>query len=181
MSSEIYQFTLVLKGVNPHTLNLEDRLFDADCDDALVNFRMGTVYLQFDRCGDNAKTAILSAVIATECALPEATVVRIEPEDYVSITEIANRVKVKRQAVSLWVNGERCNKVPFPSPVSKLTDKSPLWRWHEVVRWLQQQNKLNDNRAIEFSSVIATINTALQLRNRNIYQETQEILQQLRQ
>lgn len=34
-----YQFTLVLKNINEHTDSLEDSLFEAGCDDALINFR----------------------------------------------------------------------------------------------------------------------------------------------
>lgn len=40
-----YQFTLVLDGVDENTTNLDDILFEAGCDDALINYKTGTVYL----------------------------------------------------------------------------------------------------------------------------------------
>ncbi len=43
------KFVLVLDNVDENTPNLEDNLFEAGCDDALINFRNGKVYLDFDR------------------------------------------------------------------------------------------------------------------------------------
>ncbi|GEM_PF-6859778 len=39
-----FQFTLILKNVDENTLQLEDSLYGASCDDALINFRSGAVY-----------------------------------------------------------------------------------------------------------------------------------------
>lgn len=56
-----YQFTLVLKGVDENTSELEDSLYKAGCDDALINFLDGAVYLDFDREAASLKEAVISA------------------------------------------------------------------------------------------------------------------------
>ncbi len=57
-----HQFVLVLDNENEKTPNLEDRLFEAGCDDALINFRDGKVYLDFDRKASSLDKAINSAI-----------------------------------------------------------------------------------------------------------------------
>jgi hypothetical protein len=61
-SQKIYQFTLVLKNVDENTTDLEDSLFEAGCDDALINFRNGTVYLDFDRKAHFLDDAVIDAI-----------------------------------------------------------------------------------------------------------------------
>ena len=46
---ETYQFSLLLAGVDETTPNLENALFNAGCDDALINYKNGAVVLDFDR------------------------------------------------------------------------------------------------------------------------------------
>lgn len=75
-----YQFTLVLKNVDENTLGLEDILFDAGCNDALINFREGTVYLDFDRKSSSLKAAVTSAIKAVEACPLGAIVVNVAPE-----------------------------------------------------------------------------------------------------
>ena len=57
-----YQFTLVLDGVDEKTSGLEDALFEAGCDDALINYKNGVVYLDFDREGEDLERIIISAI-----------------------------------------------------------------------------------------------------------------------
>ncbi len=66
----IYQFTLVLKNVDEDTPNLEDSLFQAGCDDSLINFRNGTVYLDFDREATSLEEAVMSAIKNVVSSLP---------------------------------------------------------------------------------------------------------------
>jgi len=60
------QFTLILKNVDENTLGLEDALYAAHCDDALINFRNGTVFLDFNRKAPSFKEAIISAIKQVE-------------------------------------------------------------------------------------------------------------------
>ena len=121
---EAYEFTLVLDGVDDQTEGLEDQLFDAGCDDALINFRNGTVYLDFNREASSVEDAVISAIKDVENSTLVVKVISILPDDQVSAAEIAKRLNKSRQIVSLWVKRERRQGLPFPNPISKLTDTS---------------------------------------------------------
>jgi hypothetical protein len=57
-----------------------------------------------------------------------------------------------------------CNTVVrehVPNPVSKLSDKSLLWRWYEVVKWLSQQHLIDDVKMMDAALFIASINAVL--------------------
>lgn len=56
-----YTFTLRLYGVTPDTHGIEDRLFEAGCDDATLSFRDGVPFLTFTRKAASRNDAILSA------------------------------------------------------------------------------------------------------------------------
>ena len=61
-------FTLVLRGVSEDTPMLEDALFEAGCDDALISYKNGEVFLTFDREALDLKTAVVSAIREIEGA-----------------------------------------------------------------------------------------------------------------
>lgn len=60
--TKTYQFTLALKNVDEKTASLEDSLYEAGCDDALINFRNDTAYLEFDRESSSFEEAVSSAI-----------------------------------------------------------------------------------------------------------------------
>ncbi|MBX9704939.1 MAG: hypothetical protein K5Q00_01690 [Gammaproteobacteria bacterium] len=57
-----YEFTLVLDGVDDETVGLEDYLYDAGGDDALINFRNSTVFLDVTREAKSLNEAVLSTI-----------------------------------------------------------------------------------------------------------------------
>lgn len=63
-----HHFVLVLRGVNQDTPMLEDALFEAGCDDALIGYKNGEVFLTFEREARDLETAVASAVQAIEAA-----------------------------------------------------------------------------------------------------------------
>lgn len=146
---KVFQFTLVLDGVDDKTNDLEDILFQSACDDALINFRNGTVYLDFDREATNLDSAVISAIKQIEKSELGATVISVAPDNLVSESEIARRLEMKRQTISLWVKGKRRALDPFPNPVMGLDSKSPLWRWYAVVTWLYHQNQIQDEALLD--------------------------------
>ena len=174
-----YSFTLVLSGVSEQTAGLEDALFEAGCDDALINFRNGTVYLDFDRESSDFEIAVISAIKQVESLPYKITVVNVAPDDYVTESEVAKRLHIKRQAVSLWFKGLRHAKNPFPTPIMKLTEKSPLWRWSDVVEWLYQQKKITDSEMLDHAKFIGTLNIALMGRDKDTKNHQQKILKKL--
>lgn len=178
--NKTYQFTLLLDGINEITSNLEDALFEAGCNDALINYKNGVVYLNFDREGDNLEQAIISAIKAVESIKTDTTVkiLSVAPEHLVTLSDIAERVSMTRQAISLYALGERSVR-DFPKPVLKIANKSPLWRWSTVAEWFYQRGNLRDYSVIEDANVVEDINTVLELRSKKAFAHCQRILAQL--
>lgn len=173
-----YQFTLILDGVDEKTLDLEDALFEAGCDDALINYKNGTVYLDFDRCGASLEESIISAIQSVESAGIDAMISSVAPEHLVTLSDIADRVSMSRQAVSLFMMGSR-GRGDFPKPIFKIANKSPLWRWSSVAEWFYKQGKITDYSVIEYANIIEDINSAIELRDKEVFMHRKKILTQI--
>lgn len=175
-----YQFTLVLDGVDDTTPHLEDALFEAGCDDALINYKNGTVYLDFNREGEDLEQAIISAIKAVESIHMDTAIkiLSVAPEHLVTLSDIAERVSMTRQAISLYMLGER-GMGSFPKPVLKISNKSPLWRWSAVAEWFYQQGNIKDHSVIDNANVVEDINAVLELRSKKALDHCQRILTQL--
>jgi len=158
--TRIYQFTLVLKNIDATISNMEDSFYEAGCDDALINFRNGAVYLEFDRESSSLEEAVISAIKDVKSASIEADVASVAPDNLVTESEIASRLNKSRQTVSLWIKGER--RKSFPHPVMRVSEKSPLWNWHEVVTWLFKNKLIDDKEKVEEALFFANINAALE-------------------
>lgn len=178
--SNFFQFTLILDGVDENTTGLEDALFEAGCDDALINFKNGTVYLDFDREGNNFESVIISAIKDVESSGLGASISSVAPEHLVSLTDIAKRVSLTKQALSLYILGKR-GAGNFPKPVLKIQNKSPLWRWSTVAEWFYQQGKIEDHTVIDFANILEDINSALDMRNEHSFDHRKKILSELNQ
>ncbi len=83
VSQKDYQFTLILKNVDENTPNLEDSLYEAGCNDALINFRNGTVSLDFDRKANSIDDAVMSAIRDVESATINPIVMSVLSEGVV--------------------------------------------------------------------------------------------------
>ena len=177
--NSIYQVPLVLDGVDEKTPGLEDALFEAGCDDALINYKNGVVYLDFDREGVALESTIISAIKDIESADIGALIVSVAPEHLVSLSDIADRVSITRQAVSLLMQGAR-GPGNFPKPVLKISNKSPLWRWSAVAEWFYKQGKIRDHGVIDSANVVEDINVALELRNKKSFAHKRKILGELK-
>lgn len=174
-----YQFTLILKNVDENTPGLEDSLYEVGCDDALINFRNGTVYLDFDRQASSLEKAVMSAIKQVESSSIGAIVAHIAPEDLVTESEVAKRLHVKRQAVSLWIHNERRKSKPFPKPIMKLSHRSPFWKWREIVEWLYQCHVIKEKELVENAEFIENMNAVLGERDSRIRKSKQELLKKL--
>jgi hypothetical protein len=130
-----HEFTLILAGIDLSDEVL-DRLYEAGCDDALLGVRDGVVFADFARQADSLLHAVLSAAGDVKRADVGATVVHVEPDEFVTMAEIARRLGVTREGVRKWVLGTR-GPGRFPVPVGNLRRQSPIWRWTDVVRWCQ--------------------------------------------
>lgn len=162
-----YEFILVLNGVDEATISLEDQLFEAGCDDALLFFKDGTVFLAFTRKSESLETAIFSAIHAVESMVLPIKVASVLPEALVGVSEIAQRIGKGRQTVSLWAKRARNKGHPFPDPVMGVAAKRPLWRWYEVACWLYRQHWV-EQEVIQQAQIIEGINAALLERDPSI-------------
>lgn len=181
ISNQAHQFTLVLKNVNESTPKLEDSLFEAGCDDVLINFRNNTVFLDFEREGASFGETVIEAIKQVESATVKPIVVSVAPEDLVTMSEAAKRLNKTRQALHHWINEARrkSDKMPFPQPFMKLADKSPLWRWKEIAEWLYMHNLIREKQIVDIAIFIENINAALEERDNKIRDSRKKLLEKL--
>lgn len=160
----IHQFTLIVEGADLQAEEHIDALFAAGCDDATAG-RIGTTqYMDFDREAETLADAVFGATEAIEGAVPQARVVHVEPDDLVTMAEIADRVGRTRESVRLLINGER-GPGGFPPPATHFKHRNRMWRWHDVEAWfvdaLGEKLPDGDPAASEF---LAAFNAGLKLR-----------------
>lgn len=148
-----FEFTIVATGLPIDGDEWEDSLYEAGCDDALVGLQRGLFVLDFSREADTLADAVESACADTRRA--GATIIRIEPDPLVSPSDIAERATITRQAVSLYVNGERGEG--FPTPVACVSGSRPLWKWSEVAVWLHTAGKI-DRSVVEAAQLFERLN-----------------------
>jgi hypothetical protein len=175
--TKTYQFTLTLKSVDEKTDSLEDCLYEAGCSDALINFRNGTVYLEFDRESSSFEEAVISAIRDVKSSSIDADVASVAPENLVTESEIASRLDLSRQTISLWIKGER--RKLFPHPVMRISQKSPLWSWHEVVAWLFKNELIEDEEMIEEALFLANINAVLEEQDKKTRKIRRNLLERI--
>ena len=77
-NGDMHNFVLVLSGDAELDGELEDGLFEAGCDDAILALRNGVLYLEFARRAPSLDVAIRSAVRDVRRADLPLTVVSVE-------------------------------------------------------------------------------------------------------
>jgi hypothetical protein len=153
-----HEFTLVIAG------DLSDEgvaraLFEAGCDDATFGVIVGVGYGEFIRAAPSFSEAVLSAVHQVE-SVPSLRVRRVEPDDIVTMAEIAERLDRTRESVRLLIAGSR-GPGGFPPPISHGRERGRLWRWSDVANWFEKLEP-EEREAAHF---IAAVNAALELRH----------------
>jgi hypothetical protein len=102
-----YEFTLIVDGPDLQDESLIESMLEAGFDDATIG-RVGSIqYLDFDRGAESFADAVFSAAKSLESAVPGARVVQLEPDDLVTMSEIAERVGRTRESVRLLIYGDR--------------------------------------------------------------------------
>jgi hypothetical protein len=160
-----YSFVLLIRGTDILDERYADALFEAGCDDALFGERSAVRYADFDREGPSLAHAVSSAIQAIETAVPGARVVRVEPDDFVTLAGIARRVGRSRESVRLLSEGLR-GPGKFPEPVSWIDGKQSIWQWADVAAWFESALGKRVPEA-EFADFLAAMNAALELRWRS--------------
>ena len=165
--NQTYRFTLILSGATKPSAKVEDALFKAGCDDALLVFRNNIAYLEFDRSADSHEHAVLSAIRAVEAAGIGLKVEHVEPSDIVTASEISRRLNCTRENVRLFVQGKRAH-LNFPPPYSGVSTEKLIWSWADVARALYAGGKIRDKQVVVWAEYIREINTALEIRDRKL-------------
>lgn len=180
--NQSYEFTLILKNVHKNTPNLEDSLYAAGCDDALINFKNNAVFLDFDREATSFKDAIISAIKQVESTSIKATVASVAPENLVTISDVAKRLNKTRQVISLWIKEARRKSTsrPFPQPTMKLAEKSPLWKWRDIIEWLYYHHLIQEKELVDRAILIENLNAALENRDSAVRKSREQLLEKLR-
>jgi hypothetical protein len=149
---KMFEFTVIATGLDPSAASFEDRLYEAGCDDATVAFQKGAIVVDFAREAKNFGHALASAIANVRAA--GMVVTHVEPDDLVSVSDIAARVGMTRAAVSNYANGGRGKS--FPLPVARVTTDSPLWNWIDVARWFYRQDRLSLDEIVRARLVRST-------------------------
>jgi hypothetical protein len=157
-----HEFTLILSGFSELTNDVEDRLFEAGCDDALLGILDGTPFLDFSREAPSLEKAVLSAI--RDVVQAGFEVVRVEPDDLVSAAEIARRSGRSRESIRQLRTAQR-GRGGFPAPVAGVKGRTQIWRWSEVADWLakQRETRIAPETAAA-ARTIATVNAVLDLK-----------------
>ena len=102
-----YNFILVLSGLSESNDSIEDALFEAGCDDALLIFRDNIPYLEFDRQATSLEKAISSAIFEVKSV--GAKVLRVEIENFAnfSLEEKSNSLNTSE----VFKTSEVCNSL----------------------------------------------------------------------
>lgn len=157
--NENYHFVIVLSDVDTISSELEDSLFEAGCDDALIACRNSIVYLVFDRIASSFADAISSAILNIRSSKLKIGISHIEPSDIVSLSEIARRVERTRESIRLLAKGDRGDG-SFPLPISGVDDSKQLWSWIEVANWFLEKDMLSETE-FDNALIIRAINDKL--------------------
>jgi len=162
MSEAPYSFTLVLRGRDLSATDL-DHLREVGLDDASFGARGNEQVVLFDREAGTLANALLDAIWDLEAALPDHRVVRVEPDDLVTMARIAERTGRSRANVGQLVAGAR-GSGGFPPPVSRIGGASQIWRWSEVEEWLDHHR--HDESAVSSGAhrFIGALNGVLESR-----------------
>src|SRR5713226_1785321 len=149
-----HTFTLVLHR-EPTEEEL-DRLYEAGCDDALFGVLDHVGFADFTREALSLADAIAKAIAQLRSATP-LHVLRVEPDDLVTASEIAERLNISREYVRLLAAGDRSED--FPPPAARFSVRTKLWHWSDVARWH------GDKEDAQSSAVVAAFNAALEYRD----------------
>jgi hypothetical protein len=148
---KVFEFSIIASGLDPKADDFESRFYEAGCDDATVSFQKGHIILDFAREAESVDAALSTAVLDVTKA--GATVDRVEPDPFVSLSDIAARTGMSRAAMTQYSKGQRSEG--FPAPVARVTSDSPLWDWAAVAHWLFDHEKLEREAAIEAAAIRA--------------------------
>lgn len=163
---KMFEFTLVVEGIDLADPEHVDALLGGGCDDAMPIARDGVTMLAFARDAESAELALCSSVDDVERAVPGAIVIELEA-DLVSTPDVAERVGRTRESVRLLVEGKR-GPGGFPSPVGWVGDGIRVWRWADVHAWCRRHLDFDDDAEPIDATTATLFNSTLAERRRDL-------------
>lgn len=163
----ILVFTMDSSSLEPHL----DALFAAGCDDGTFAGPAsdGTYIADFDREASSFGMAVVSAVRALRQVLPDFHLLRVEPDDLVSQSAIAERAGRTPESVRLLIAGHR-GPGAFPPAAAAINHKTQVWSWALVSHWFRSTLGVTVDGADD-AQFIAALNASL--RNAAVTRELQ--------
>jgi hypothetical protein len=159
----VYEFTLLVVGADLQADEALNALAEAGCDDATVGSSGGVQHLDFDREAKNYLAAVVSAINDVELAVVGVRVVRVLPDEYVTLAEIGHRTHRTRESVRLLSIGER-GPGGFPPAAARSNERNRLWRWSEVALWFKSESGEPADRSVDWAAQSA-LNAILDLKS----------------
>lgn len=146
-------------SLEPHL----DALHAAGCDDAALMGPAsdGTFTAEFDRKAPTFPAAVVSALDAIQSALPGGRLLRVLPDDLVTVAAIAARTGRSDESVRLLCQGRR-GPGGFPPAAGFINEKTQVWRWTDAARWFADALDEPPTGA-EHAGFLAALNDALDL------------------
>lgn len=123
-----HEFTLILDR-EPDDSGF-DALFEAGCDDGVVEIQAGVSMMHFDREANSLARALVTAIRDVERA--GFRVEGVQTDDLVPLRTIADRLGRSYESVRLLATARR-GPGGFPAPLS--SDGWALYSWSQVADW----------------------------------------------
>jgi len=152
-----FDFTLTFAvPENGDADDLEQRLFAAGCDDAIMGLgQKGRLALNFTREAASAETAILTALRDVKQAVPQVRLVEATP-DLVGVSDMARLLGFSRQNMRKLI---QTHLASFPLPLHE--GASAIWHLADVLVWLsEKQNRTIQPGLLDVARVSMGVNLA---------------------
>src|SRR5437588_13088366 len=125
----IHNFRFILDGTALRD-SIVQALLDGGCGDGLFGIEQGVHTIEFDRRAETFEAAVLVALEDVERAVPDVRIVRVEPDELVTASGIAERTGRTRQSVAQLIAGERGReRGEFPTPLTTTDGRTKIWHW----------------------------------------------------
>jgi hypothetical protein len=158
----LHNFTFILGPEELLTDELTDELYGL-LDDTLIGGRDHQAFIEYDRAAPTFAEAVIGALRELE-SNTDLRVLRVEPDDLVSLSAIAARVGRSVESIRLLAEGKR-GPGGFPTPVAHVDAKTRLWDWGAVTEWWSA-NVGDAGPLAQGAQFLATLNDVLDARAR---------------
>lgn len=160
----VYSFTLVVDGVDVDE-DTADAMYGGGLDDATIRTFAGWQLVEIDREAASYGEALFCALRQLRVAVPDVRIVRVEPDGFLTLQDIADRTGRTRESVRLLIAGAR-GPGGFPVPIMRHAGRSRLWSIRDVACWFAEhlgETGLLNEVAAEVGTLNAAVNARLNL------------------